>query len=293
MLLVCPIGNKRLPVEPAGSSDSMLRLTCIHCSRPLLLDRYAGELSPDKIKPESGNIYGARPAIGLSSTEPIIHQRMSTGRDTLAAFFVIVFAIAIVTGGMTLALGTQSAAVAWPKLSMNQVWENVEVTVPRFTVGRASSLGGKKRGHLLHGKTLVQQESYAKGLSALDKAIKADPYNYEAHFWRGWALVKTGRIDEAIAAFEVTIKVNPRYSYHYDNLGWIYMRRGAYDIGLENLSRSLSLRPENGWAYYNRGRIHFQLGQREKALQDTDAACRQGFGKACQILNRYRRETQS
>jgi tetratricopeptide (TPR) repeat protein len=293
MLMVCPICHKRLPVDPAGPSDDVLRITCTHCSRALVLDRYAGELLPDRSGSESDDRPVASHMRRFSPAEQTFYPRLSTGRDTVLAAIVIVIVVAGVTVGMRLALGTPAATVAWPNLSWNQVREHVEAVVTQFSVGRSAQVGGKKDRHLITGKTLVQKGAYAKGLEALDKAIQANPDSYEAHFWRGRALVKTGRVDDAIAAFETAIKLNPRYSYAYDNLGWIHIRRSEYDISLDYLNRSLALRPENGWALYNRGRIHFQLGQREKALQDTDAACRLKFGQACQALKRYHRETQS
>ena len=293
MLLACPICHKKLSVESTCSSGSSLGVPCIHCDSSLILDRYRGELIPAKKRPAPGNGLAERSASAAPSKETIFYPRLSTGRDTLAAVFVIVCIIAILIGGMSLAPGIRSTAITWPKLRLKQVFEHVETAVARLMGDQLLSVGGKKSGNLLRGKTLVQKESYAKGLTALDKAIEVDPDSYEAHFWRGRALVKTGRDDEAITAFETTIKLNPGYSYAYDNLGWIYMRRSDYETSLDYLNRSLDLKPENGWAYYNRGRIYFEMGQPVKALQDTESACRQGFGKACQILKRYGRETQS
>jgi tetratricopeptide (TPR) repeat protein len=258
-----------------------------------MFDRYKGELMPASIRPAPGYGLAERAVRKLPPKEAIFHPRLSTGRDTLAAVVVIVCIIAILIGAMTLALEKRSTSIAWPKLGLKQVFKQVEASVTRFMVEQFSHAGEKKRGHLLRGKTFIQKESYAKGLHELDKAIEVDPDSYEAHFWRGRALVKTGRDDDAIAAFESTIKLNPGYSYAYDNLGWIYLRRSDYGASLDYLNRSLALKPENGWAYYNRGRIHFHMGQREKALLDTETACRQGFGKACQLLKRYGRETQS
>jgi tetratricopeptide (TPR) repeat protein len=293
MLLACPICHKELPVEPTNSSDSSLDLTCVHCDSSLMFDRYRGELTPVNIRPAPGDGLVERAVRKPPSKEAIFHPRLSTGRDTLAAVFVIVCIIAILIGGMTLALDKRSTSIAWPKLGLKQIFKQVEATVTRFMTEQFSHVDEKKGGHLLRGKTYVQKKSYAQGLHELDKAIEVDPDDYEAHFWRGRALVKTGRDDDAIAAFETTIKLNPGYSYAYDNLGWIYLRRSDYSTSLDYLNRSLALKPENGWAYYNRGRIHFHMGQREEALQDTETACRQGFGKACQVLKRYGRETRS
>ena len=293
MLLACPICRKDLPIEPASAGDSALYVTCFHCESPLILDRYKGELMRANVKPASEDGIEEPPASEVPSKETIFHPRLSTGRDTLAAVFVIVCIIAILTGGMTLALDTRSTELAWPKLGLKQVYKQVETTMSKFMAEQSSHVGGKKHGHLFRGKTFVQKESYAKGLHELDQAIESDPDSYEAHFWRGRALVKTGRDDEAITAFETTVKLNPGYSYAYDNLGWIYLRLSDYETSLDYLNRSLDLKPENGWAYYNRGRIYFQMGQRKKAFQDTETACRQGFGKACQVLKRYGRETQS
>lgn len=237
------------------------------------------------------------PAEGLpqsaAARKAFFEPRLSTGRDTLAAVFVIVCIVAIGVGGVSLVTGMRSTTIDWSGLRLAAVIEKVEDAVARYLVGGPSSSRAEKGRHLRRGRSLVKKEAYAEALRELDKAIAARPDSYEAHFWRGRALVKTGREAEAIRAFETTIKLNPRYSYAYDNLGWIYLRRDQNDTSLEYLNRSLTLRPENGWALYNRGRIYFQKGDVDAAFQDAEAACRLGFKKACQLLQRHGRETQS
>jgi len=97
MLLVCSKCHKNLRVDHAGPPDSALRLTCSHGDRPLLLDRYAGKLLPAKARPASEDV-AERPASDVHSRQAVFHPRVSTGRDTMAAVFIIVGIIAFQMG---------------------------------------------------------------------------------------------------------------------------------------------------------------------------------------------------
>ena len=293
MLMDCPICGKEFPVETAEKEDTPKALVCLHCRSPLTLDRFAGRLS-SAVKKETSQSAPMPPSgKGTRSSVAYFQPRLSTGRDNLAALFVIICIVAIVVGGISLATGFRSSKLALPTLNLEAVVETIENLLAPFLGEQSRTTGGGGRDHLRRGKTMVQQKAYAKGLIELDKAIKSQPDNYEAHFWRGRALLKSGRDKEAIAAFETTLELNPRYSYALDNLAWIYLRRNDFDTSLGYLNQSLEIREENAWALFNRGRIHFQKGREDKALADTEAACRLGFNKACQVLKRYRRESQA
>jgi len=293
MLLECPFCHKEMPVEPGPPTTSPRRLTCTHCNRTVVLDQYTGRLMPDRKQAQPRKTPAERYPQGATAGKAFFEPRLSTGRDTLAAVFVIVCIVAIGVGGVSLVTGMRSATIDWSGLRLAPVIEKIEDAVARYLAGGPFSSRAEKDRHLRRGRSLVKKEAYAEALRELDKAIAARPDSYEAHFWRGRALVKTGREAEAIRAFETTIELNPRYSYAYDNLGWIYLRRNQYETSLEYLNQSLALRPENGWALYNRGRILFQKGHVDEAFQDAEAACRLGFTKACQLLKRHGREIQS
>ena len=292
MELECPLCKNKLPVAQGSANAAITRLVCPHCDGPLLLDAFSGQLLAENKPPASRKTPLKKQLRTVSRESVIFHPRLSTGKDTLAAAFVIVCVVAILTAGVTLVLGKHPTSMALPEFNLTQVFDKLEQLIAGVMAGRLGPDSGKNR-HLQRGKQLVQQASYQKGLRELDKAIEDNPASYEAHFWRGRALVKSGNEDEAIRAFETVLRLNPQHSYACDNLGWIYLRRNAYETSLDYLNRSLSLRPGNGWAYYNRGRIHFQLGQTDKAFRDAEEACRLQFKRACELLKRHGREIQS
>ena len=293
MQMNCPACRKEIALDPADAKDTPSGVICDHCGGHLTLDHYSGRLAPVGRHSNKGNRREQQAIRSNRSSETFFKPRLSTGRDTVAALFVIICVVAILVGALSLTVSIKSTDIQWPDIRISKILHQIERTAKQFLVGRPSSDGGDASKHLLRGKTLVQREAYAEGLNALDQALAMDPDNYEVHFWRGRALVKTGRDEEAISAFETAIQLNPSYSYAYDNLGWIYLRREDYETSLEYLNQSLAIRPENGWAYYNRGRIFFQMGQEQKAFEDAEAACRLNFKKACQLLKRYSRESPS
>ena len=293
MPLECPLCGGENAIDQEKTAKPSSRLVCDHCAHPLRLDTYSGQLLPGKKRPVTREAVPPRSKRSRTPIDPIFQPRLSTGRDTLAAAFVILCIVAILTAGLSLMLGMRAKPIAWPQFQPTELLAQIEETLARFLVGSPSPQSGNRNIHLQRGRKFVKQGAYAKGLHELNKAVQENPESHVAHFWRGRALVKSGRDDEAIIAFETVIKINPRYSYAYDNLGWIHLRRNEYEISLDYLNQSLSLRPDNGWAYYNRGRIHLQLGQNDKAHSDARSACRLKFQKACQLLKRLERETQS
>jgi tetratricopeptide (TPR) repeat protein len=228
----------------------------------------------------TGQAQSKRPA----GSRGLFRPQLSAGHDIPATLFVIACLLVIAVGGWSLARGVRQTEGPRLRFDPDGIFQKVR-DLAEQVIGE-DWFGDQRDGRraLARGRALLQKASYAEALREFDKAVETSPNPYKAHFWRGRVLVKMGREAEAVAAFEACIAGNPRYSYAYDNLGWIYLRRGDYETSLAYLDQSLGLRPDNAWAYYNRGRVHFQLGQRDKALQDAEAACRLGSAEACAIL---------
>ena len=142
--------------------------------------------------------------------------------------------------------------------------------------------------HLATGYKLYRRGIYRKALHEFDQAIKIDPNNFKAHFWRGRVHLKREQFDDAISDFKMVIKLKPDYVEAYDNLGWIHSRRDEYDQSIRYLTKAIELRPDSGWAYFTRGHCHFRKGDLENALKDTAASCGLGYQKACAAYENYR-----
>lgn len=142
--------------------------------------------------------------------------------------------------------------------------------------------------HLTTGYKLYRRGVYRQAQHEFDQAIKVDPNNFKAYFWRGRVYLKREQFDDAMSDFKKVIELKPDYVEAYDNLGWIHSRRHEYDESVRYLSKAIELRPDSGWAYFMRGHCHFRRGDLENALKDTETSCNLGYRKACAALENYR-----
>ncbi len=145
-----------------------------------------------------------------------------------------------------------------------------------------------RRGYDFYSKNRFQ-----KAMDALNQAIKKDPTNPEAFYWRGRTLTKLGRQGPAIQSFKQAITLRSDYWQAHDNLGWLFMRRGDYNASLVHLNKSIIYKPNNGWAFYNRAYVHYQLGNRKKAIADAKKACGLKNQKGCALLDKYQKESKN
>ena len=138
-------------------------------------------------------------------------------------------------------------------------------------------------GHRLYGKNQLDD-----ALGEYEKAIKLDPGNPEAYYWRGRTRIKTGEHALALDDFLRAVKLKPDYPEAYDNLGWLFARQKQYDEAILHLSRSIALKQDNAWAYFNRGRMYYHKGDTERAVDDLKKACDLGYQAGCRLYDIYK-----
>jgi tetratricopeptide (TPR) repeat protein len=144
--------------------------------------------------------------------------------------------------------------------------------------------------HIRLGHRQYRNKNFQEALKEYEKAVKADPGNAEAHYWRGRARLNTGRFDPAAEDFKTVVKLKPDFSEAYDNLGWLSARQGDYDEGIFYLTKSLELKPQNAWAHYNRGNMLLKRGDTENALEDFEKACKLGFQEGCKAYEEFKNQ---
>jgi tetratricopeptide (TPR) repeat protein len=145
----------------------------------------------------------------------------------------------------------------------------------------------RARKHLRKGYDYYKANRLKEALEKFDTAIKSDPENYEAYFWRARTYIRLGQFDNAVTDLNQVVELNPRYSAAYDNLGWLFMRRNKFDESLDHLNKSIELKPDNGWAHYMRGRVFFNKGNLDEAYENANAACQLGYKDGCRDAKRY------
>lgn len=145
----------------------------------------------------------------------------------------------------------------------------------------------KLKRHFIAGRKFYNKSMYNRALQEFDRAVKIDPSNFRAYYWRGRVYLKMGYYDKATADFKTVVQLKPQYARSYHNLGWLYHQKGKYEESIQYLTKAIELEPNNGWAYYTRGRNHFKKGDLQSALRDTKKSCALGYQQACSVQKKY------
>ena len=228
-------------------------------------------------------------------------ERHSTGRDSRdylpIGVFILILVAFFVTGYFSLKVLTQDHALtqftAMPEW-IKSAEEYAEELVSRLTKGGElrTSNAPDAREHLRRGHRLYQRKNFLEALQEYNQAVRAEPGNPDAYFWRGRVFVNTGEMEPAADDFKTALKLKPDFSEAYDHLGWLSAKRAEYDQGIYYLSRSIELKPENGWAHCNRGHMLLKKGDLENARKDFERACKLGYQEGCKAYEESRDTTQ-
>ena len=145
----------------------------------------------------------------------------------------------------------------------------------------------KLKRHFAAGRKFYNKRMYNRALQEFDQAVKIDPSNFRALYWRGRVYLKMGHYDKATADFKMVVELKPDYARPYHNLGWLSYQKGKYEESIQYLNKAIELEPNNGWAYYTRGRSHFKKGDLQSGLRDTKKSCALGYQQACSVQKKH------
>lgn len=131
------------------------------------------------------------------------------------------------------------------------------------------------------GVTKGRGGDYEGAIADFTRAIKLDPNNADAYFYRGFAyrFLARGRatserasasndLKQAVDNFDQTIKIDPTYTRAYFERGLSQDDLGNKREAITDYTQTLELDAEFAEAYYNRGVIHSELGEKAEALDD-------------------------
>lgn len=124
------------------------------------------------------------------------------------------------------------------------------------------------------GYLLGEGNLFMKALDAYDKAIKLDPKNAKAHYYKGIVKNKLGEYQTAIVDFDKAVKLG------FDSIDLYYYRAlsktllGQHKAAISDFDIVITLNPDCGTAYNYRGNLRQELGQHEDALTDYTEAIR-------------------
>ncbi|MEW6663875.1 MAG: tetratricopeptide repeat protein [Thermodesulfobacteriota bacterium] len=203
----------------------------------------------------------------------------------VAAFFVSGY-FALVEYRRGISLDPQKLIVEWME-SLDQYGRDLLSRMPGGIVPKTDpAQEAEKRLRQVY--QLYNRNRLNEALEECGKAIRLDPRNPRAYYWRGRILTRAGEVEPALEAFRAAVNLNPDFREAHDHLGWLYHRKDRLDQALFHLDRSIGLNRENAWAYHQRALVFERKGQMEKALEDAKRACDLKNQDGCKLYEQYR-----
>jgi tetratricopeptide (TPR) repeat protein len=138
------------------------------------------------------------------------------------------------------------------------------------TVG-FSAIKSQPSNHLQDAEDALRENKVDEALAALDAAIKEDPDNAAAHFWRGRLRAGKGEFDKALPDLNAAIRLGPTADA-YAHRGYVLQKQRQFDDALSDFNQALRLDSNNYLALFLRGLLLGDLGDTKAALGDLDAA---------------------
>jgi tetratricopeptide (TPR) repeat protein len=248
----------------------------------------------NSVDPESHST-PASPFSSLPSVSSMAGKgKGSTDRVALAVFALALIIFVILVYGFLSRMNVKGSQgpVRSASQFLNDLERHVEGYLGEIERAFKPRKSGRQRAkkHILVGYHYYKEGKFDRAIGEFNRAIKVDPKNAEAYFWRGRALIGISRYNEATADFRMAVKLNPAYVDAYHNLGWLYARAGNNRDSITCLTKAIELKPDNGWAHYYRGRIHQEIGEVRMAMGDAKESCRLGFQDGCKMYERLKEE---
>ncbi len=111
------------------------------------------------------------------------------------------------------------------------------------------------------GLALLKQFKYSEAKASFDKAVKSNPKNKRALYYRGEARIELGQLEAAMADFNESLKIDPEFALGYLGKSQIHTKKKDFPAAMEQLSKAQDLDPKNAEVFYQKGVI---LGYQKK-----------------------------
>src|SRR5579863_852742 len=122
------------------------------------------------------------------------------------------------------------------------------------------------------GLEALNNEEFDRALARFSEAIRLDPANSLAFYYRGGILFARDDLDRALADMSAAIRLNPEDRRAFVARATIYSRWQYYDQAIDDLSEAINLDPEDAFSYNNRAFVHRQKQEYDQAIADYSRA---------------------
>ena len=136
------------------------------------------------------------------------------------------------------------------------------------------------------GFTFFQNKEYEQAIDEYSKAISANKTDSRYYYVRGVAYIMQGRRIRALDDFSEAVRMNPQFADAYGAAASVFLLEGLYPLAIEFYTTAISLNPADAPdLLFSRGVSHQRMNDRESAVADFQAACKQGSKVGCLFWN--------
>jgi tetratricopeptide (TPR) repeat protein len=116
--------------------------------------------------------------------------------------------------------------------------------------------------------------AYDRAIANFSDAIRFDPRNALAFYYRGLTYAKKGDNDRAIVDYSEALRIDPTRASPYYDRGVAYEKKRDNDRAIADYSEAIRLDPKNASAFNNRGVLYQTRGDNNRAIADYNEAIR-------------------
>ena len=124
------------------------------------------------------------------------------------------------------------------------------------------------------GAALLAEGQRPEAITLFEKALRIDPFDFQANYNLGIALVETGHPAAAMGQYERAILVYPGFYRARNNLGVLLTNEGRLPEAIEQLTQALKENPDLVEAHINLGIALTNSGRTAEAIAECTEALR-------------------
>jgi tetratricopeptide (TPR) repeat protein len=233
-----------------------------------------------------------RPAAGDDSIPSVLSMSRGPreGSDILPIVVLMAAVLAILVLLFFGVRGIRWDGMQKPVRAVSQLIETI--TGERRSDQRILSPRTKKerefQKHMKMAHKLHRKKKYEDALKHYNQAIRINPKEDSAFYWRGQMLIVKGDYGKGIRDLEKSLKMNPGNKEALASIGWAHSKLGQWDDAIRALTGYITYKPDNGWAYYQRGHCYYKAGDRDSALKDAKRSCDLGYKAGCSVYEKFK-----
>jgi len=122
------------------------------------------------------------------------------------------------------------------------------------------------------GYLYTDKKKYDNALKLADTAIPLYPKAHNLYVIRGIANKHKNNLKKAIADYESALAIKPEYEYALDLLATAKFADKDVKGAMATIEKILNINPKSHVAYHTRSNFYADMGERQKALEDIQAA---------------------